>query len=310
MPEAHYEWLERDSLLSFEELSGLVDSFIELGVKKVRLTGGEPLLRRNLSYFISMLAKKPLNDLAMTTNGVFLAKHVQSLKDAGLGRLTISLDTLRPERFLALTGQDVFEDVVRGIDSALDAGFERPKINCVLMQGFNDDEIIDFVEFAKDRALELRFIEYMDVGGATKWHAGQVFGMHDVLQRLSETYGTYEKVGGDGSAPSRTYRLPHGQHVGIIASVSMPFCGRCDRARITADGVFLTCLYADQGFSLRTLIRQGVRKESLQAVLQHVWSGRDDAGAQERLALRERQPIFSLNELRSNVHREMHIRGG
>jgi cyclic pyranopterin phosphate synthase len=150
----------------------------------------------------------------------------------------------------------------------------------------------------------------MDVGGATKWHPEQVFGMHDVLQRLSETYGGYEKAGGDGSAPSRTYRLAHGQHVGIIASVSMPFCERCDRARITADGVFLTCLYADEGFSLRTLIRQGVRKESLQAVLQDVWSGRDDAGAQERLELRERQPIFSLDELRSNVHREMHIRRG
>ena len=134
MPEADYAWLERDSLLSFEELSALVDGFIELGVKKVRLTGGEPLLRRDLPDFVSMLARKPLHDLAMTTNGVLLSKYAQELKDAGLGRLTLSLDTLKPERFLSLTGQDAFERVICGLDSALALGFKRPKINCVLIK--------------------------------------------------------------------------------------------------------------------------------------------------------------------------------
>ena len=297
--------------MTFEELSELVDVFISFGVKKVRLTGGEPLLRRNLDEFIQMLALKQLDDLAMTTNGMFLPEHSQKLKDAGLKRITVSLDTLQAGRFEQLTGQDSLKKVLDGIDSAQQAGFEQIKLNCVLMNGFNDDEILDFVEFARARAIKLRFIEYMDVGGATQWHAQKVCGLSDVLGVLGQAYGSVIEESHEPNAPARSFRLSNGQTVGVIASVTAPFCGLCDRARITADGVFLTCLYSDQGFSLRELLRNGTEQQVVKKVINNIWSSRTDAGAEERLALaQEREAIFSLKELRENVHREMHLRGG
>jgi len=311
MPEKEYKWLDRKSLLTFEELSELVDVFISFGVKKVRLTGGEPLLRRNLDEFIQMLALKQLDDLAMTTNGMFLPEHSQKLKDAGLKRITVSLDTLQAGRFERLTGQDSLNKVLAGIDSAQQAGFEEIKLNCVLMNGFNEDEILDFVEFARARAIQLRFIEYMDVGGATHWQAEKVFALSDVLRVLGRAYGEVSETSSDPSAPARVFRLPSGQKVGVIASVSAPFCGACDRARITADGMFLTCLYSDQGFSLREVLRNGTQEKVVKKLINKIWSGRNDAGAEDRQALaQERQAIFSLQELRQNVHREMHLRGG
>ncbi len=297
--------------MTFEELSELVDVFISFGVKKVRLTGGEPLLRRNLDEFIQMLALKQLDDLAMTTNGMFLPEHSQKLKDAGLKRITVSLDTLQAGRFERLTGQDSLNKVLAGIESAQQAGFEEIKLNCVLMNGFNEDEILDFVEFARARAIQLRFIEYMDVGGATHWQAEKVFALSDVLRVLGRAYGEVSETSSDPSAPARVFRLPSGQKVGVIASVSAPFCGACDRARITADGMFLTCLYSDQGFSLREVLRNGTQEKVVKKLINKIWSGRNDAGAEDRQALaQERQAIFSLQELRQNVHREMHLRGG
>ena len=280
MPEADYAWLERDSLLSFEEFSALVDGFIELGVKKVRLTGGEPLLRRDLPHFVSMLARKPLHDLAMTTNGVLLSKYAQELKDAGLGRLTLSLDTLKPERFLSLTGQDAFERVICGLDSALALGFKRPKINCVLIKGFNDDEVIDFVEFARARALELRFIEYMDVGNLNKWDLSEVVSSKEILEIIKKDFSVQPlDASFKGEVATRySYLSDDGikGEIGIISSVTNPFCSSCTRARLTTDGKLVTCLFSNSGLDLEKEIRAGKNDKYIKEIITNYWEKRTD----------------------------------
>ena len=191
MPEEEYVWLPRDEILNFEELSRLTDVFMELGVDKVRLTGGEPLLRRDVTRLIRLLAAKPaLRDLAITTNGVLLAEQAPALKEAGLHRVTVSLDTLRPDRFLALTRRNSHAQVLEGIAAVARAGFTGTKIDTVVMRGVNDDELADLIEYGRRAPAEVRFIEYMDVGGATRWSMDKVVGRAEMLERLSRRYGT------------------------------------------------------------------------------------------------------------------------
>src|SRR5678816_1816460 len=191
MPEEEYVWLPRDEVLAFEEMNRLVDVFVALGVDKVRLTGGEPLLRRDLPALVTMLAAKPgLRDLAMTTNGVLLAAHAPALRAAGLHRVTVSLDTLRPERFRLLTRRDTHARVLEGIATVARLGWRGLKLDTVVMRGVNDDELIDLVEYAGGVDAEVRFIEYMDVGGATLWSMDRVVSRREMLERLTARYGT------------------------------------------------------------------------------------------------------------------------
>ncbi len=311
MPEEDYVWLPRDEILHFGEVAALVDVFTGLGVDKVRLTGGEPLLRRDLPRLLSMLAAKPaLRDLAITTNGVLLAEHAPALHAAGLHRVTVSLDTLRPERFAALTRRSNHAQVLEGIRATTAAGFRGTKLDTVVIRGVNDDEIADLVEFGRGVPAEVRFIEYMDVGGATRWSREQVVSRAEILERLARRYGPIEPLREATSAPADRYRLPDGTVFGVIASTTAPFCADCDRSRLTADGVWYLCLYAQRGVDLRGPFRRGAGPEELAALIRKGWWRRTDRGAEERLALRERAPLVQVARLKEDPHLEMHTRGG
>ena len=311
MPEEEYVWLPREAILHFEEISRLVDVFITLGVDKVRLTGGEPLLRRDVPALIRLLAAKPaLRDLAITTNGVLLAEHAAALRAAGLHRVTVSLDTLRPDRFAALTRRTSHAEVLEGIRSVPRAGFSGTKLDTVVMRGVNDDELADLIEFGKTVPAEVRFIEYMDVGGATRWSMEQVVSRAEMLERLQQRYGRLEPVVEDSTAPADRYRLPDGTVFGIIATTTAPFCADCDRSRLTADGMWYLCLYAMAGIDLRGPLRAGASAEELAARITGRWQARTDRGAEERLALRDRSPLIQIGGLKQDPHLEMHTRGG
>ena len=311
MPEEEYVWLPREDLLRFEETNSLVDIFAELGVDKVRLTGGEPLLRRDLPTLVRMLAAKPrICDLAMTTNGVLLSEQAQALHDAGLGRVTVSLDTLRPERFKLLTRRDDHAKVLEGIDAAKQAGFKGLKLDTVVMRGTNDDELVDLIEYGKRVGVEVRFIEYMDVGGATLWSMDKVFPRVAILDRLTAHYGRIEPLIEESTAPADRFVLPDGTIFGIISSTTAPFCRSCDRSRLTADGMWYLCLYAKDGTDLRGPLRAGASPEAIKGLIIPTWQRRTDRGAEERLALAHRSPLLPVGELRKDPHLEMHTRGG
>jgi cyclic pyranopterin phosphate synthase len=312
MPQDDYVWLPREALLTFEETVRLADTFAELGVRRVRLTGGEPLLRRNLPSLVAMLAQRPwLEDLALTTNGVLLGDAARPLRDAGLHRLTVSLDTLRPDRFARLTRRDALPDVLAGLDAARRAGFPDLKIDAVISRGDNDDEIVDLLELARDLGAEIRFIEYMDVGGALGWRADAVVTRAEMLAIVEARYGRVAAITPPGSrAPAERFRLPDGLTFGIIASTSQPFCATCDRVRLTADGVMLLCLYAQHGTDLRRPLRAGASIETLRRTIEAVWSSRADRGAEERRDVRDRGVYIPVRALKRDAHLEMHTRGG
>ena len=311
MPEDDYVWLPRAAILTFEELERLVRIFAGLGVHKVRLTGGEPLLRHDLPTLVRLIAGHPeVTDLAMTTNGLLLAKHAADLRAAGLKRVTVSLDTVRPERMLAFAKSARHADVLEGIAAARAAGFATLKLNTVVIRGFNDDELADLIEFARSRDAEVRFIEYMDVGGATRWTMDQVVSQREILDVLGRRYGPIEPLRDDARAPAERFRLPDGATFGIIASTTAPFCRTCDRSRLTADGTWLLCLYAAQGVDLREPLRGGATDDELATLIRDTWRGRVDRGAEQRLAVVDRGVLYPSASLRADPHREMHTRGG
>ncbi len=311
MPEAEYQWLPREDVLHFEEISTLVDVFIGLGVDRLRLTGGEPLLRRDLPALVRMLAdKRGLNDLALTTNGVLLTDQIDALAGAGLRRITVSLDTLHDDRFKTLTRFDELPRVREGIAAASRVFPSRLKIDTVVIKGVNDDELVDLIEYGKSVSGEVRFIEYMDVGGATKWSRDRVVSRQEMLVRLSARYGTIAPVVETSSAPADRYTLPDGTTLGIISSTTQPFCQSCDRSRLTADGMWYLCLYATNGIDLRAPLRAGAGADDLASLLSAGWSGRTDRGAEERLELGERRSFVPVNSLKKDPHLEMHTRGG
>ncbi len=311
MPEEQYHWLQRADLLRYEEIAQLAGIFAEAGVNKVRLTGGEPLLRHDVDRLVGMLATIPsIADIALTTNGVLLAQSAEALRKAGLTRVTVSLDTLRPERFLALTRQNLHGRVLEGIRAAGGAGFPRLKLDTVVMGGLNDDEILDMIEFGRTIDAEVRFIEYMDVGGATLWSPEQVISRDEILTRIGRRYGTVEQLPADGSAPAERFALRDGTSFGIIASVTSPFCRTCDRSRLTADGMWYLCLYAPGGTDLRGPLRRGVSHKEIARLLAEVWTSRTDRGAELRRESRNRGPLVTLDSLKSDPHLEMHTRGG
>jgi cyclic pyranopterin phosphate synthase len=311
MPETDYVWLPRENVLSFEEIAQLADLTAEAGVEKIRLTGGEPLLRRRLPDLVRALAARAwVRDLALTTNGVLLADHAADLKRAGLHRLTVSLDTLRGDRFKRLTRMDALPQVLAGIDTARRVGFSDLKLDAVITRGDNDDELGDLVAYAGDIAAEIRFIEYMDVGGATAWRPEAVVSRREMVERLEARFGTVRPIDESSSAPAARFQLESGQTIGIISSTTQPFCRTCDRARLTADGVLLLCLYAQHGTDLRRPLRAGASHDTLLRLMKAVWESRADRGAEERLAVHERGNYIPIAILKKDAHLEMHTRGG
>jgi cyclic pyranopterin phosphate synthase len=318
MPETEYVWLPREQFLRFEELSVLVDIFLALGVDKIRLTGGEPLLRRDLAELVALLAAKPgLRDLALTTNGVLLEEFAEPLFSAGLHRMSVSLDSLQRERFAALTRRDELDRVLAGIAAAQRAGKRKGagplKLDSVVIRGTNDDEIAGLLEYGKEVGAEVRFIEYMDVGGATRWSMARVVSRSEILQRIEERYGTIEPFLERSSAPAERFVLKDGTTFGIISSTTAPFCASCDRGRLTADGLWLRCLYAKSGTDLRGPLRAGASREELEELIARTWRDRTDHGAEERLRLtapERARRIVAPTVLRTDPHLEMHTRGG
>lgn len=310
MPEAEYTWLPRADLLTFEEIDRLVGIFVRLGVGRVRLTGGEPLLRRDLPELVRRLARHPdLHERALTSNGVHLASQAAALRAAGLDRVTVSLDTLDAERFFRLSRSRDHEAVLAGVAAARDV-FGGLKLDTVVIRGENDDELPALVDYAGRAGAEIRFIEYMDVGGATRWSTSRVVPRTEIFARLTAAFGSLSPVGQPRHAPAARYALSSGQVIGIIASTTEPFCADCDRARLTADGQLFTCLYATTGLDLRGPLRAGATDDALAALVGDTWSRRADRGAEARLGVAHRAAFIDRNALRAEPHLEMHTRGG
>ncbi len=311
MPQEEYVWLPREDLLTFEETARLAAVFTSLGAGKLRLTGGEPLLRRDLDKLVAMLAGiAGVEDLAITTNGILLAEHAAELRAAGLRRVTVSLDTLRHDRFRALARRDELNAVLAGIRTLPAAGFSGSKLDCVILRGFNEDEIPDLLEFGRRHGAEVRFLEYMDVAGATEWSPGQVFTRAEILAAVARRFGSVEPLGENGNAPAERFALPDGTVFGVVASTTAPFCRSCDRSRMTADGVWFLCLYATTGINLREALRRGAPDAELKEWITGVWRERTDRGAEERKATRDRGAFLPVDVLRGDPHLEMHTRGG
>ena len=284
MPLDEYEWIKRAEILTYEEIARLAALFVRLGVDKIRLTGGEPLLRKNLNQLISKLCLLPgIKDLCLTTNAALLAPQVAALRAAGLRRVNVSLDTLQPEKFRRMTKRGELDKVLEGLFAAKSQGFGPIKINAVIEKGVNDDEIIDLVEFARDNGFAMRFIEYMDVGNANQWTSEKMVSKAEILERISARY-PLRQVGRDqGSAPSIDYEfIDGGGDIGVIASVTEPFCTSCTRVRLTADGRMVTCLFSQQGRDLKTPMRLGASDQELRDSIGSIWKARADRYSEER----------------------------
>ncbi len=271
MPSEGMQWLPREELLSFEEIVRLARVFVErFGLDGIRLTGGEPTVRAHLPRLVSMLANlrrpdgEPI-DLSMTTNGATLGLLAEQLRDAGLQRLNISCDSLRADRFAAMTGRDALDRVMDGIDSALATGFAPVKLNAVLVRGVNDDEMVDFARFGRERGVQPRFIEFMPLDASGAWTIDKVVPAEEIVAAIDAVYPV-EPVGSGpvGSEPAARWRYKDGGgEFGVIASVTRPFCSSCDRVRITAEGQFRTCLFATDEFDLRAILRGGGSDDDL-----------------------------------------------
>jgi len=311
MPEEEYRWLPRADILRFEELVVLVQAFVECGVEDVRLTGGEPLLRKDLPRLVGMLrGVRGLRELSMTTNGILYAPLARELKDAGLDRVTISLDTLDPARFRALARRDGLDEVLSALEAARAVGMRGTKIDTVLVRGVNDAEILPLFEHARSVEAEIRYIEYMDVGGATQWSLDKVVPATEVLAIIEAAHGPAKRIELESSAPARRFLLADGSVFGLVASTTQPFCSTCDRSRVTADGMWFHCLYATRGTNLRELARRDVPGPALIEAIRHGWRARDDRGAELRFEAAQRGTLAVREVLRDNPHLEMHTRGG
>jgi len=280
MPAEGMVWLPKSEILSFEEIERVARTFVEgYGVDGIRLTGGEPTVRAHLPVLVEKLARlrvptgsgSPLAgetiDLALTTNGATLANCVDELREAGLKRINISLDTLRRDRFLAMTRRDELDRVLAGIEAARRAGFSAVKINAVVERGTNDDEIVDLAEFGRELGVEVRFIEFMPLDAEGHWVNDKVVSQDEIVGRLAAVH-PLEPVPARGAAPADRWRYLDGRGtVGVIPSVTKPFCGDCDRVRLTADGQFRTCLFATTEFDLRGILRSGLPGDELERAL-------------------------------------------
>jgi GTP 3',8-cyclase len=281
-----FRFLARAELLSFEEIGRLAEVFAGLGVRKIRLTGGEPLIRRDLERLVGMLAAIPDLDLTLTTNGSLLAQKASALREAGLERVTVSLDSLDDDVFRAMNDVDFpVERVLAGIEAAAAAGLSPVKVNVVLKRGVNDGGMLDLVRYFRGSGHVLRFIEYMDVGHTNGWRLDEVVPAAEILERVGAEF-PLEPVPPEypGEVATR-YRFRDGAgEIGVIASVTRPFCGDCTRARLSADGRLYTCLFAVSGHDLRAPLRSGASDEELRERIEGVWTARTDRYSELRSA--------------------------
>ena len=265
----------KEKMLSYEEIEYVCDIFVSLGIEKLRLTGGEPMMRRDIETIIQKLVKlkaKGLQDLALTTNGYFLPDRAAGLKQAGLDRVTISLDSLKRNVFKQMTGVDVLEKVLAGIAAAKDAGLEPIKINAVIVRGHNEDEVADFAAFARDHDVKMRFIEFMPLDSGHEWSREDVVSGREIHDRISERFPLVKLDVKRGSETSSRYRFADGApgEIGIIAPVTEPFCGACSRIRLTADGQIRTCLFSTVEHSLRDVVRGGATRDEIVEFIESV----------------------------------------
>jgi cyclic pyranopterin phosphate synthase len=290
MPEEGMVWLDRKEILSFEEIYRLAQICVErFDVDSIRLTGGEPTVRAHLPVLVEKLAKlrvsKTANspmagkniDLAMTTNGATLRLIAEELKSAGLSRINISLDTLQQEKFLKITRRDHLANVIDGIDAAVQVGFAPVKVNAVIQRGVNDDEIVALASFGREKQIEVRFIEFMPLDAQGQWQRNDVVGQDEIVATINNVY-PLEQVASRGAAPADRWRyLDGGGTVGVIPSVTKPFCGDCDRVRLTAEGQFRTCLFSTTEFDLREMLRGDATDDALAAEIKRAvgtkWAG-------------------------------------
>ncbi len=286
MPLVKYEWLRREEILSFEEITRIVGQFARLGVEKVRLTGGEPLLRTGVEDLVRQIAGiDGIRDVALTTNASRLARLAAPLRDAGLTRLNVSLDTLDPEKFKRITQRDELDTVLEGIEAARAAGLGPIKINTVVERGVNEDDVLSMVDYCREHGHSLRFIEYMDVGNANEWRFDRVVPAREIVAKIRETYELEEIERERPSDTALRYRFAgDGSDLGIIASVSRPFCTNCSRARLTAEGKLVTCLFSNHGVDLKAPLREGATDDEMHERIAGIWQARTDRFSEERLA--------------------------
>jgi cyclic pyranopterin phosphate synthase len=284
MPLDEYEWINKKEILTFEEITRLATLFVSLGVEKIRLTGGEPLVRKNLDRLVAKLsAIDGLKDLCLTTNGALLSEKIDALKRAGLSRVNVSVDTLDPEKFKHMTKRGDLGKVLEGIFAAKSHGLYPIKLNTVVERGVNDDDIFALVEFARDNGFAIRFIEYMDVGNSNNWTSEKLVSKNEILEKVNSRF-PLRKVGrNNGSAPSVDYEFLDGRgDIGVIASVTEPFCSSCTRIRLTADGKMVTCLFSQVGHDVKALLRRGASDQELVDFMTGIWRERKDRYSADR----------------------------
>lgn len=285
MPLDEYEWIDKKEILSFEEIERLARLFVRLGADKIRLTGGEPLVRRNLEVLVGKLSGiEGVKDLCLTTNGSLLAEKAEALKAAGLKRINVSIDTLDPEKFRRITKRGDLDKVLDGLFAAKRLGLNPIKINAVVERGLNDDDIIALVEFGRQHGFSMRFIEFMDVGNSNNWSLEKLVPKKEILEKIQARYPLREVGREGGSAPAVDYEFSDGRgEVGIVASVTEPFCSTCSRVRLTADGKLVTCLFSQVGHDLKAPLRNGASDDELLETISSVWKRRKDRYSDERL---------------------------
>ena len=286
MPLDEYEWINKKEILSFEEITRIARLFIERGVDKIRLTGGEPLVRQDLHLLIEKISKlEGLKDLCLTTNGALLANQVNALASAGLRRVNVSIDTLDRDKFKRMTKRGDLDKVLEGIFAAKAAGLAPIKLNAVVERGVNDDDVLPLVEFCRANGFAMRFIEYMDVGNTNNWTSAKLVAKKQIIETIHARYPLREIGRDQGSAPSVDYEfIDGGGDIGVIASVTEPFCSSCTRSRITADGKFVTCLFSDVGHDLKAQLRSGASDKEIGDFIAKIWSARTDRYSADRLA--------------------------
>tara|TARA_B100001113_G_scaffold350370_1_gene347398 strand:+ start:2426 stop:3328 length:903 start_codon:yes stop_codon:yes gene_type:complete len=277
-----FPFLERSGIMSFEEIDRFAGIFIDLGVEKIRLTGGEPLLRKNLQDLISMLSMRGV-EIAMTTNGVLLPRYAPALSAAGLDRVTVSLDAIDESTFAAITDSGhTVASVIAGIEAAESVGLGPIKINTVVKKNSNEDEILDLVERFSNRDIAIRFIEYMDVGTTNGWNMEEVV----TAEEIRSIIGVDEQITPDKKSDvAKRYKLQGGGEVGVISSVTEPFCGDCTRARLSADGRLFTCLFSNRGADLLTMMRAGLTDREITEAIKKTWRNREDRYSETRSEL-------------------------
>ena len=299
-----FNFLNSNERLSFDEIFRLTKLFTDLGIKKIRITGGEPLLRVNLSELIGDISTiDKIEDIALTTNGVLLKKYAEELKACGLNRITVSLDSIDPDQFKLMTGgRGNLETVLQGIDEALSVGFKKVKINAVLKRGTNDDQIIGMVDHFKGQSVIIRFIEYMDVGNLNEWRLNETVGSDEIVKKLSSKW-KLEQLDKNykGETAERFNIVDTETEIGLISSVTKPFCGSCTRARLSSDGKLYNCLFASKGKDIRNWIRSGQSDDFIRNEIASIWKERKDRYSELR---------YSKKSDKTNEKVEMYYIGG